>query len=84
LPNGKVLVTGGSLDHHQYTGMADAEVYHPVQDEWTTVNPMHDARVGHTASVLHNGNVLIAGGDLSSIYPSDISMLYNSSEHMFT
>jgi len=45
LPNGKVLVTGGSLDHHQYTGMADAEVYHPVQDEWTTVNPMHDARV---------------------------------------
>ena len=60
LPDGKVLVTGGS----NATGLSlsSAEVYDPDTDEWTTVAPMGGVRLGHAATLLPNGKVLVAGG----------------------
>jgi N-acetylneuraminic acid mutarotase len=67
LLNGKVLVTGGyyyvptwpEWSHYYVNG---AEVYDPVANSWTQVRPMNAAREVHTATLLHNGKVLVVGG----------------------
>jgi N-acetylneuraminic acid mutarotase len=64
LPSGKVLVTGG------YTGTLQnsAEVYDPsvvpssITHYWTATCPMALERYWHTATMLENGKVLVAGG----------------------
>jgi N-acetylneuraminic acid mutarotase len=40
-----------------------AEIYNPATDSWSFVGSMVEARAGHTAIVLENGRVLIAGGE---------------------
>ncbi|WP_437967713.1 kelch repeat-containing protein [Sorangium sp. So ce260] len=58
LPDGKVLVVGGSNTEPG----EDAEVYDPGSDTWTLTGPMTIVRAAHTATVLPNGKVLAAGG----------------------
>jgi N-acetylneuraminic acid mutarotase len=55
LPNGKVLVAGGS-------GLNSAELYDPATGTWSVTGSLNIARVGHTATLLPNGKVLVAGG----------------------
>ncbi len=71
LPNGKVLITGGVGDVDY---LKTAEIYDPLTRTFagtTTVDPttsktvessMNAGRRGHTATLLHNGMVLIVGG----------------------
>ena len=59
LPNGKVLVAGGS-DLINY--LASAELYDPASGTWTTTGSLATARLGHTATLLPNGKMLVAGG----------------------
>jgi len=55
LLNGEVLVAGGG-DHRQ--SLPDSVTYDPVLNSWsTTVAPMLSGRIGHTATLLPNGNV---------------------------
>ena len=42
------------------------EVYNPATGVWSAVAGMADGRRGHTATVLPDGEVLIAGGNESS------------------
>jgi WD40 repeat protein len=56
LPNGKVLVTGGSS--------TSAELYDPASRSWTETGSMSDPRYGHTATLLSNGKVLVVGGSI--------------------
>ncbi len=64
LPNGKVLVAGGSGDSGD---VATAELYDPVYRTWTTTgNMILPARHGHKATLLTNGKVLVTGGYDSS------------------
>ncbi|WP_437304005.1 Kelch repeat-containing protein [Sorangium sp. So ce388] len=65
LPDGRVLVAGGAdgypserPEHH----LASAEVYDPATDTWTPVASMRWARMWHTATLLLDGRVLVAGG----------------------
>lgn len=60
LPNGKVLLCGGS----DYSGnaLASAQLYNPATGQWTATTALHDARYGHTATLLNNGTVLVVGG----------------------
>ncbi|MGH8094881.1 MAG: kelch repeat-containing protein [Chthoniobacterales bacterium] len=69
LTNGKVLVAGGS----DGSGLlASAETYDPASGKWTltgslakralTAGSLNIAREGHTATLLPNGQMLVAGG----------------------
>jgi hypothetical protein len=57
----KVLVVGGRVPK---TGndLHDAECYDLEHDLWTVVAPTLHRRNGHTATLLENGHVLVAGG----------------------
>jgi hypothetical protein len=57
LPNGKVLVVGGTGDTFH-----GAEVYDPGSNTWSLTHPMLQARALPTATLLPNGKVLVAGG----------------------
>lgn len=62
LPNGKVLVAGGVGSDTCFTPTNSAELYDPDSGTWTPTGSLNTARSGHTATLLQNGLVLIAGG----------------------
>ena len=64
LPNGKVLVAGGFSDVLGYVGspLASAELYDPESGTWTSTGSLASGRYQHTATLLGNGKVLVAGG----------------------
>jgi len=66
LPNGKVLVVGGHGNPPAGV-LSSAEIYDPTPGTWSyTTGPLHNARYGHTATLLPDGKVLVAGGFNSS------------------
>lgn len=67
LTDGRVLVTGGTGQDaadagHRYVALASTELYDPGTNAWTRGPPMADARNWHTATLLPDGRVLVAGG----------------------
>jgi hypothetical protein len=66
LVSGKVLIAGGQATQPSgTTAIATAEVYDPALNTFTAVNSMNSQRTGHTATLLSDGRVLIAGGSSS-------------------
>jgi hypothetical protein len=64
LQDGKVLVAGGGTVEENYFGepLASTELYDPNTENWYSVGPLHRGRQGHSATLLPNGKVLVAGG----------------------
>ncbi len=63
LPSGKVLIAGGyAITNTGITPTATAELFDPTNGTFTLVSPMTVRRYGHTATLLANGKVVIAGG----------------------
>jgi hypothetical protein len=63
LPNGKVLVVGGEYAAGGYIQtLADAELYDPAAGTFAATGSMTVPRDFHTATILLDGKVLIAGG----------------------
>jgi hypothetical protein len=82
LPNGTVLVAGGlnanplptlpPLD----TVLASAEIYDPVTGNWTTTGSMGQPRQAHSATLLPNGKLMVAGGVsyFGSVFPTSCEL----------
>jgi hypothetical protein len=78
LPNGQVLVAGGFYYFNPGSSqLSSAELYDPANGTWTNTASMNNARKQHTATLLPNGQVLVAGGyGISSVTSS--AELYGS------
>src|SRR5262245_41915276 len=64
LPDGRVLVAGGVDGNNDETNhaLASAELYDPATGKWSATGSMRWPRAFHTATLLKNGKVLVAGG----------------------
>ena len=74
LPDGRVLVAGGSLTR-------TVEFYDPATSTWTPGPDLPEARQQHTATLLPSGEVLVIGGsvlseDRSGTTDLDTALLY--------
>jgi len=84
LSNGQVLVAGGN-DANGFNGYASsAELYNPSTGKWTTTGSMNTSRLYHTATLLANGEVLVAGGRTYAPGPLAEAELYNPSADAWT
>jgi WD40 repeat protein len=77
LPDGRVLVSGGRA----YGGPSaelypESELYNPRTGSWTATADMTQARAGHTATLLPDGRVLVAGGEDVGGNPLTYTELY--------
>lgn len=72
LPNGKVLVAGGYTKDHVSHGswvasipvsLNSVELYDPGTGTWSITASLNTSRSFHTATLLPNGKVIVAGGD---------------------
>lgn len=63
LSSGSILVTGGfNRSNGNEQILSSTEIYNPNYKEWKYGASMKTARSGHTATMLNNGKVLVAGG----------------------
>lgn len=62
LGNGEVLVAGGEHSNLVFPYISEAELYNPSTGKWTTTGSLNTGRFDHTATLLNNGQVLIAAG----------------------
>ena len=63
LPSGLVLVVGGQVaSPGHFQTISTAELYDPVSGSWSSTGTPTAQRVYHTATLLQNGKVLVAGG----------------------
>jgi N-acetylneuraminic acid mutarotase len=85
LPDGRVLVAGGSTASgtSDWTTLSSAEVYNPETGTFSPTGSMTTARRLQTATLLPNGQVLIAGGE-SKDGPLSTADLYDPKNGAFT
>lgn len=82
LPSGQVLIVGGSNDASGSgtIPLATAEIYNPTSGTFTATASPNVARLDHTATLLVNGKVLIAGGVVPGYPPPPNNLAYSSAE----
>ena len=86
LPDGKVLIVGGYASGASPfipRRLDSAELYDPVTETFTPTGGMRNAHVCHSATLLGNGKVLIAGDSQDVIGHSAIAELYDASSGTF-
>lgn len=64
---GKVLLIGGAKkvvtsSSISYPAVRSCELYDPEKDSWDNATPLNYPRVMHTATLLDDGRILVAGG----------------------
>ncbi|HJU24440.1 MAG TPA: kelch repeat-containing protein [Casimicrobiaceae bacterium] len=82
LNNGKVLVVGGDGDQSPYPSpslglLGTCELYDPVTGTWSKTGSLNTPRDGFTATLLPNGEVLVAGGVDNADEALDTAEIYD-------
>ena len=81
LPDGKVLVAGGS----DFNYLATAELFDPATMRWTRTGTLSESRRGHQAVLLPTGKVLVVtGGGSDPKYYLPTAELYDPSSGTWT
>ena len=62
LTSGEVLVAGGENSNAVAPFISTAELYNSATGKWSSTGSLNTGRYNHTATLLNNGEVLIAGG----------------------
>ncbi len=62
LNDGRILVVGGYDDRYYPPFSASSEIYDPRTDRWSKLSDLRWPRIYHSATLLSDGRVLVAGG----------------------
>jgi galactose oxidase-like protein len=87
LPNHNVLIAGGFSSESTYASLASAEIYNSKTATFSYTGSMTAARSNHTATLLANGEVLIAGGSSIANSPPFVTAtteIYDPATGVFT
>ena len=83
LSDGRVLVAGGEGDSADQPNLNDAELYDSASGTFSETGAMAVGRGGHTATLLLNGEVLVAGGIASTMGVQQSAELYDPATGTF-
>jgi hypothetical protein len=85
LSDGKVLFAGGQvLGSQGYTETASAQIYDPKTGTFSVTGSMGTARLGHTATLLKDGRVLVIGGQDESLNALLSAEIYDPQSSTFS
>ena len=70
LPDGRVLAAGGETAGNFVSAIGSAELYDPASRSWSVTGSLINVRAYHTATLLPDGDVLVAGGQGTGILSS--------------
>jgi N-acetylneuraminic acid mutarotase len=84
LRDGRVLLTGGVQNAGFRSQLSSAEIYDPASGTFSATGSMTVPREGHTATMLRDGRVLIAGGSDNGIHTLDSAEIYDPSSGTFS
>ncbi len=84
LQNGQVLVSGGRSNSGGGEVVATADLFNPATGTFTATGSMTTPRFNHSATLLNNGMVLIAGGRTTTGTYLDTAEIYNPATGTFT
>ena len=77
LNDGRVLLAGGVQNVGFRAELSSAELYDPVAGTFTATGSMQTPREGHTATLLRDGQVLVAGGSDNGVHTLDSAEIYD-------
>lgn len=85
LPGGDVLIAGGErIDEDGFDiALSSTEIYNPATGRFHPTGSMRVARKHHTATVLRDGQVLLAGGEDNNGHALESAELYNPGSGTF-
>ncbi len=84
LLDGRVIVTGGRIGGWDGTFFNESEIYDPVANTWTVIEPMHQPRMRGLLVQFSDGSILCAGGRNAALSTAPGSELFDLSTGHWT